>query len=211
LGTRPWQVSTWVRPLFIPPYLYSTQAIDEPESANFIPSESSIKVAKERRERLRKTGGEDDFISLTVSRREEDHQGPHPESRLVREEDELGDGDDGKFALSQCLPGLTWNLEFAEYTSAQDRIALGKKSRKKEAANLRDSMKEMIADAYVHSFKAILFLQSSSEEEDEETTEWENEQLRRGGHRDLPSSSTPKQTYQPTPSSLHIDFDIASY
>lgn len=40
--------------------------------------------------------------------------------------------------------------EFAEYTSAQERIALGKKSRKKEASQRRDAMKEMIADAYVY-------------------------------------------------------------
>jgi len=37
--------------------------------------------------------------------------------------------------------------EFAEYTSAQDRIALGKKSRKLEASKRRDEMKELIADA----------------------------------------------------------------
>lgn len=62
-----------------------------------IPSESSIKVAKEKRERVRKsqTSGEEDFISLSVSKREDMQQGPHPESRLVREEDELGEGDDG--------------------------------------------------------------------------------------------------------------------
>lgn len=71
------------------------------ESGTYIPSESSIKVAKERRERVRKTGaaGEDDFISLTVSRRGDEPQGPHPDSRLVREEDELGEGDDGEFCL----------------------------------------------------------------------------------------------------------------
>jgi GC-rich sequence DNA-binding factor len=65
-------------------------------SESIIPSESSIKVAKERRGLLRKTGvsGEDDFISLSVARRSED-QGPHPESRLMREEDEVGDADDG--------------------------------------------------------------------------------------------------------------------
>lgn len=41
--------------------------------------------------------------------------------------------------------------EFAEFTSAQERIALGKKSRKVEASKRRDAMKEMIADAYVLS------------------------------------------------------------
>ncbi|KAG2010010.1 hypothetical protein CC2G_012869 [Coprinopsis cinerea AmutBmut pab1-1] len=134
-------------------------------------SESSIKVAKEKRERLRKLkdSGEEDFISLSLTKRSED-LGPHPESRLVREEDELGEGDD----------------EYAEYTSAQDRIALGKKSRKIEAAKRREAMKEMIEDA---------------EEEDEETLEWEQEQLRRGGHRASEPSTpaTVKQVYRPAP------------
>lgn len=141
-----------------------------------IPSESSIKVARERRELLRKTGetdisGADDFVSLSVVRRVED-QGPHPESRLMREEDEVGDADD----------------EFAEYTSAQERIALGKKSRKAEASKRRDVMKDMIADV---------------EEQDEETMEWEQEQLRRGGHETpdskASSASKVKQTYKPAP------------
>jgi hypothetical protein len=37
--------------------------------------------------------------------------------------------------------------EFAEYTSAQERIALGKKSRKLEASKRRNEMQELIADA----------------------------------------------------------------
>ena len=41
------------------------------------------------------------------------------------------------------------NAEYAEYTSAQERIALGKKSRKLEAKKRRDEMHEMIAEAYV--------------------------------------------------------------
>lgn len=45
-----------------------------------------------------KISGEEDFISLSVTKRSED-TGPHPESRLVREEDELGEGDDGTFYL----------------------------------------------------------------------------------------------------------------
>jgi len=39
--------------------------------------------------------------------------------------------------------------EFAEYTSAQERIALGKKATKKAAVDRRETMKELIADAYV--------------------------------------------------------------
>ncbi|KAJ6584175.1 nineteen complex-related protein 2-domain-containing protein [Mycena vulgaris] len=142
------------------------------DSGTFIPSESSIKVAKERRERLRNTGvsAEDDFISLSVVKRPDESQGPHPESRLMREEDELGEGDD----------------EFAEYTSAQERIALGTKSRKVEASKRRDAMKEMLADA---------------EETDEETEEWEQEQIRRGAQASIDASpaSKVKEIYKPAP------------
>ncbi|KAF9013201.1 nineteen complex-related protein 2-domain-containing protein [Cyathus striatus] len=145
----------------------------EEETEAYIPSESSIKVAKEKRERLRKTkeAGEDDYISLSVSKRSDFSEGPHPESRLVREDDELGEGDD----------------EFAEYTSAQERIALGKKSKKIEERKKRDVMKEMIEDA---------------EEEDEETMEWEQEQLRRGGHRTPEPSAKVKEVYKPAPSTF---------
>ncbi|KAJ7021614.1 nineteen complex-related protein 2-domain-containing protein [Mycena alexandri] len=148
------------------------ESIDAYESETFIPSESSIKVAKERRERLRATGvaSEDDFISLSVVQGADESRGPHPESRLMREEDELGEGDD----------------EFAEYTSAQERIALGKKSRKVEASKRRDAMKEMIADA---------------EETDEETDEWEQEQIRRGAQAPIDASPAPKakEIYKPAP------------
>ena len=41
--------------------------------------------------------------------------------------------------------------EYAEYTSAQERIALGKKSKKAEAKKRREEMNELIADAYVSS------------------------------------------------------------
>lgn len=68
-----------------------------------IPSESAVKAAKEKRERSRKTGvpegGEEDYISLTVARKEDMYQGPHPESRLMREDDDLGEGDDGKLVI----------------------------------------------------------------------------------------------------------------
>ncbi|KAE9393867.1 hypothetical protein BT96DRAFT_967114 [Gymnopus androsaceus JB14] len=142
------------------------------EPDTLIHTESSVKQAKERRERLRKTGvsSSEDYISLSVTRRAED-QGPHPESRLVREEDELGEGED----------------EYAEYTSAQERIALGKKSRKVEATKRREMMQDLITEAA---------------DEDEESTEWEHEQLRRGGHLKSDASSSKakvKQMYKPAP------------
>ncbi|KAK1232650.1 hypothetical protein PQX77_004212 [Marasmius sp. AFHP31] len=149
----------------------SVQSIDVLDaSETVIPAESSVKAAKERRDRLRKNlaSGTDDYISLSLTK-SEDH-GPHPESRLVREEDELGEADD----------------EFAEYTGAQERIGLSKKSRKREANKRRGEIQEMIADA---------------DEQDEETAEWEQEQLRRGGHlqKDTSSSKPIKQTYKPAP------------
>lgn len=90
-----------------------------------------------------------------MTRPEDIDQGPHPDSRLVREEDELGEGDDG---LCPLLSDVLWSLlcwpadhtpEFAEYTSARERIALGKKATRKAAVDRRETMKELIADAYV--------------------------------------------------------------
>ncbi len=60
----------------------------------------------------------------------------------------MGDADDGKYILMRLAMQFTKRLpEFAEFTSAQERIALGKKSRKKEAAKRRADMNEMIVDA----------------------------------------------------------------
>ncbi|KZS89449.1 hypothetical protein SISNIDRAFT_416795 [Sistotremastrum niveocremeum HHB9708] len=137
----------------------------------YIPSESSVKAAKEKRERLRsgKASGEEDFISLQVSKTEDFDVGPHPGSRLVREEDEIGDGED----------------EMAEYTGASERIALGKKSRKEEAKKKKLEMVELIDDA---------------EEEDEETKEWEAKQRQRGGYLEAPQlAEAEKPVYKPTP------------
>jgi hypothetical protein len=63
------------------------------------PSESSILISKQKRDRLRTVstaGKEEDYISLTVTKEDDEYRGPHPESRLMREEDELGEGEDGK-------------------------------------------------------------------------------------------------------------------
>ena len=65
-------------------------------SETTIPSESSILAAKAKRDRLRNVKhADEDFISLFLTGQGDEYQGPHPESRLVREEDELGEGDDG--------------------------------------------------------------------------------------------------------------------
>jgi GC-rich sequence DNA-binding factor len=193
---------TWFSPSFHVLRLTWIVAAD-----SIIPSESSILNAKQKRERLRTTGtsNEEDFISLSVIRRSDESKGPHPESRLMREEDELGEGDDGMFkpitfgSDSHLIP------EFAEYTSAQERVPLGKKSKKAAAGKRKEAMQEMIEDACVSML--IRFNQSSVNrhfraEEDEETKEWEQEQLRRGGHLgDESFDQAPvKQVYKPAPS-----------
>lgn len=43
---------------------------------------------------------------------------------------------------------LIFRVEYAEYTSAQERIALGKKSRKVEATKRREMMQDLITEAY---------------------------------------------------------------
>jgi GC-rich sequence DNA-binding factor len=54
---------------------------------------------------LRATGSTnshaDEYISLSLTKRDDEYQGPHPESRLMREDDDLGEGDDGVFQFDQ--------------------------------------------------------------------------------------------------------------
>ena len=65
-----------------------------------IPSQSAVLAAKEKRERMRAAGPSssqaDEYISLSLTTRADEYQGPHPESRLMREDDDLGQGDDGE-------------------------------------------------------------------------------------------------------------------
>jgi len=93
-------------------------------------------------------------------------------------------------------------LEFAEYTSAQERIALGKKGRKAEAKKKREEMEALIADTYGNTPVAFNSLTRWFRlEDDEEEKEWEQEQIRRAGHRDhTPETQTPApQVYRPSP------------
>ena len=87
-----------------------------------IPSEALVAAAKERRRRAAGVDGDGDgdFISL--------RDGPHPESRLQREEDDVGSGEE----------------EFAEFTGATERVALGKQAileaKKREREERREAM-----------------------------------------------------------------------
>jgi GC-rich sequence DNA-binding factor len=53
-------------------------------------------------------------------------------------------------------------LDFAEYTSAKTRIALGKKARKMEANKLREEMQDLIADAFVSLFPSLSWFRAHS-------------------------------------------------
>lgn len=131
-------------------------------------------------------------------------QGPHPESRLVREEDELGEADDGEsaFYIESSGTELWAHLEFAEYTSAQERVALGKKGRKAEAKKRREEMESLIADTYGDPLPVACASLTpwTRLEDDEEEKEWEQEQIRRAGHRDhTPETQIPvPQVYKPS-------------
>lgn len=71
-----------------------------------IPSQSFVLAAKEKRERLRSSGPAnphtEDYISLSLTKRDDEYRGPHPESRLMREDDDLGEGDDGVVDRINC-------------------------------------------------------------------------------------------------------------
>jgi GC-rich sequence DNA-binding factor len=94
-----------------------------------IPSEALVNAAKERRRRAAEdgidTGPSENFISLRDSTAEQE---PHPESRLQREEDDEGSGEE----------------EFAEFTGATERVALGqnaiRQAKKREIDERREAM-----------------------------------------------------------------------
>lgn len=113
-----------------------------------IPSEALVSAAKERRRRAAEgeavNGPGEDFISL---REINGGQGPHPESRLQREEDELGSGEE----------------DFAEFTGATDRVALGHDAIKQAKKREREERKEAM----------------DLDEDDDSGQEWERAQMGR--------------------------------
>lgn len=85
------------------------------ERGKLVPGGDAVLDAKKKRERLRAIGApnataanakgdNEDFISLSLTKRPDDQEysGPHPESRLMRGDDDLGDGEDGRPALLTC-------------------------------------------------------------------------------------------------------------
>ncbi|GAA5935558.1 hypothetical protein JCM3775_003350 [Rhodotorula graminis] len=128
---------------------------DQLADSTIFPSSDSIARAKSRREEMRKAGisaparGDDGFVSLEVGFA---HKGG--DSRLVREEDELGDGDD----------------DMAAFTDSLSRLPLGKRANAAAARALRAEMGDMIDD-----------VEMDVRDDDAEMREWEEAQIKRGG------------------------------
>lgn len=142
-------------------------------SEKLVPTEDAIITAKVQRETARRLGIDnpsatssksDDYISLQVgmptSKRE---------SRLVREEDELGEGED----------------DFSAFTGAKERIALGKKGRKDMERKRKDEMRALIEGGQDDDDVMLLGggKKANINEDDEEEREWELAQIRRGEQR----------------------------
>ncbi|WFD33993.1 hypothetical protein MCUN1_000821 [Malassezia cuniculi] len=103
---------------------------------------SPAAAADARRRRMAARVGairsEEDYIPLdgpksrSVLRADDNaYQGPHPESSLVREEDEIGDAED----------------ELAEYTGATERIPLGRDAERRQKEARRAQIRHLLAQA----------------------------------------------------------------
>lgn len=134
------------------------------DPASTIPTTNAIAQAKARREELRKTGHQaDDFISLSGSVSTVGFANKGGDSRLVREEDELGDGDE----------------DLADFTGSMEKVPLGRKANREAAIRMRGEMGELIED-----------VEGEVSEEDEEMKRWEEAQIKRGGEGDRAKKDT---------------------
>ncbi|PWY97255.1 hypothetical protein BCV70DRAFT_69364 [Testicularia cyperi] len=150
-----------------------------------IPSESAIRAAKEKRAKLRaayleqerKATASEDYISLgptNGSSKAVSQDEPHRHSRLVREDDEIGDGQE----------------EFAEFTEALDTLPIGEKAQQAFREQQRREMEAALNGGHVANDDNIDTGTSTSGHKqgrqndqeldmDEDEKEWEQAQLRR--------------------------------
>lgn len=144
-------------------YGITSDPLDSPSSAGgvdtAIPTEAAILAAKAKRSHLRDNPDEDassaDFIALNdrsgaLSIRDQDSISDLAGSRLMREEDEIGDGEE----------------EHAGFTGADERMALGKKGKKEARRREREGIREAIEDREADAM-------------DDSEGEWEEAQIRR--------------------------------
>ncbi|KDN49615.1 hypothetical protein K437DRAFT_255299 [Tilletiaria anomala UBC 951] len=123
-----------------------------------IPSELAVQNAKQRRQRAAQelsSTSTRDFISLSSSQ-----DGAHPQSRLKREDDDVGSGED----------------EFGGFTVDEERLALNMKDRKKADVERRQKMREAFEGVHIDAGAAE---DSDEEEQRREEMDWEAAQLAR--------------------------------
>lgn len=171
-----------------------------------IPDEAAIKSAIARRRRhaahgvnpptAAAAGTGDDYISLTADTSRlavYDHStsttsGPHPESRLQRESDSEGEGDE----------------QFAAFTGADERLGLragaggGGGGNQEHARRMRREMRDALEDVDMDDGLVGGAAQGGEEVEDEER--WEDEQVRRAGAGSAHRLRTPNEPVRDLPS-----------
>ena len=159
--------------------------VDVDDLETLLPTESAIASAKARRETARRLGVDSmsgptasDFISLDVGMPIKNR-----ESRLVREEDEIGEGED----------------DHSEYTGATERVALGTKGRAKERKDRKEGMREMIDEVMMEEEEGDLL---GLQEDDEESKQWELAQIRRGEEGTRLDKLDDRLPYKSAPSEL---------
>lgn len=138
-----------------------------------IPDAGAILAAKKKREQMRKgfniTEQDDGFISLNDT--EEDKSG----SRLMREEDDIGD--DGE-------------AEFEKYVG--DKVTLDKKMAKTQEKERREGVRELIEEA-----------EEDNDNQSEDMERWEEDMMKFGGAKTQPvhhDPYTPPANYRPAQS-----------
>lgn len=111
------------------------------------------------------------------------------ESRLVREEDELGEGEDA----------------FSAFTGAKERIALGKKGRKDTERNWKEEMRALIEGGQDGDDVMLLGGKKTNvHDRNEEEREWELAQIRRGEQRrGAATGDDDGEPYRPASSKLY--------
>ncbi|KAG9293655.1 hypothetical protein G9A89_018992 [Geosiphon pyriformis] len=145
-----------------------------------IPDVNAIHAAKKQREMLRQQGNaRPEYISLSEETDVIPSSGKHIESRLVREEDEIGDADE---ELEQYL---------------DERLALGKKARKEQQRVKKAGMKQMIVDADIQG------------SDDEELLQWEIEAIKKGANlSSIVSPKPPKKREALIPAAIPTNIPI---
>ncbi|CAG8456080.1 9433_t:CDS:10 [Racocetra fulgida] len=141
-----------------------------------IPDASAIHAAKKRREMLRQKSAFLDYIPLDDNTDVDSISEKKIESRLVREDDEIGDAD-------EVITVYNFNLilELGQYV--EEKVPLGKKAEREHQRLKKAGIKEMLMEV-------------DYEDEDDEIMQWEMEQIKKGGH-SLKTSANQPQSKKP--------------